>query len=220
MHYTIPTPCAFDTLQPLDVGIFQPLKHWHQIALHDSVQYGDVEYNKVDFLAAYQNMRNKTFKNRTILSAWKKTGLFPYNPQIVLDKVKIYEPDQTAPLEVPLTPKSAERVYAQAVESTTHKPFQSTPTTGNRLAHRGYLNIRLMDFMDSAIPLTPSYCTALLKYQKSVEPRFLEACAIKSCDTARQLQAIEKTRRKTGSGKHIQKNGVIYKGKGRAEAIE
>jgi hypothetical protein len=77
-----------------------------------------------------------------------------------------------------------------------------------------------MDFMDSVIPLTPSYCTALLKYQKSVEPRLLEACAIKSRDTARQLQAIEKTRRKTVSGKHIQKNGVIYKGKGRAEAIE
>jgi hypothetical protein len=53
-----------------------------------------------------------------------------------------------------------------------------------------------------------------------VEPRLLEACAIKSHDTARQLQAIEKTRRKTGSGKHIQKNGVIYKGKGRAVAIE
>ena len=59
----------------------------------------------------------------------------------------------------------------------------------------------------------------MLKYQKSVEPRLLEACAIKSRDTARQLQAIEKTRRKTGSSKHIQKNGVIYKGKGRAEAI-
>ena len=90
------------------------------MALHNSVQYGDVEYNKVDFLAANQNMCNKTFKNRTILSAWKKTSLFPYNPQIVLDKVKVYEPDQTVPLEVPLTPKSAERVYAQAVESTTH----------------------------------------------------------------------------------------------------
>ena len=128
-------------LQPLDVGIFQPLKYWHQMALHGSVQYGNVEYNKVDFLAAYQNMRNKTFKNSIILSAWKKTGLFPYNPQIVLDKVKVYEPDQTTPLEVPLTPKSAEQVYTQVVESTTHKPFQSTLTIGNRLVHGGYLNI-------------------------------------------------------------------------------
>jgi hypothetical protein len=63
------------------------------MTLYDSVQYSDVEYNKVDFLAAYQNMHNKTFKNCTILSAWKKTGLFPYNPQIVLDKVKVYEPN-------------------------------------------------------------------------------------------------------------------------------
>ena len=77
-----------------------------------------------------------------------------------------------------------------------------------------------MDLMNSAISLTPNYCTALLKYQKSVEPGLLEACVIKSRNTTRQLQAIEKTCRKTGSGKYIQKNGVIYKGKGRAEAIE
>src|SRR6266536_1261664 len=33
-------------LQPLDVGIFQPLKHWHQVVLHDSIQYGYLEYSK------------------------------------------------------------------------------------------------------------------------------------------------------------------------------
>jgi len=68
--------------------------------------------------------------------------------------------------------------------------------------------------MNDEVPLTPSYSRALIKYQKAIEPRVLEASAIKARDSTRALVEVEKTRRKTGSGKHVQKNGVIYKGKG------
>jgi len=37
--------------------------------------------------------------------------------------------------------------------------------------------------MDSNIPLTPSYLTTLLKYQKAVELRAFEAIAIKARET-------------------------------------
>ena len=75
-------------LQPLDVGVFQPLKHWHQIAITDSIQYGDLDFTKMEFLSAYQTMRDRTFKSKTILSAWQKTGLFPFQPSVILDKMK------------------------------------------------------------------------------------------------------------------------------------
>jgi len=190
-------------LQPLDVGVFQPLKHWHQVALHESVQYGDVEYSKTDFLAAYQTMRQRTFKSSTILSAWRKVGLFPFNPQVVLDKVKVYEPSQG--IQPPQTPPR------------TLKPFQSTPTTGNRRAHQEYLSVRLFDHMNDLQALTPSYQTALMKYYKAVEPRLLESALLKGREAKRALQEIEKTRRKSGSKKHVQKNGVLYKGRGAAQ---
>lgn len=67
---------------------------------------------------------------------------------------------------------------------------------------------------------TPSYTRALVKYQRSVEPRVLEASVIKARDTARRLAEIEKTRRKTGSGRHVQKNGVLYKGRGSRQIME
>jgi hypothetical protein len=203
-------------LQPLDVGIFQPLKHWHQVALHDSIQYGDLEYTKTDFLCSYETMRRRTFKASTILSAWKKVGLFPFDPSLVLDKMKVFEPDQLAPLETPMTPRRATMTYVEAPP----QPFQTTPTTGNREAHRVYLNMRLFDYMELEIPLTPSYTRALVKYQRAVEPRVLEASAIKARDTVRRLAEIEKTRRKTGSGRHVQKNGVLYKGKGSRQIME
>jgi hypothetical protein len=50
-----------------------------------------------------------------------------------------------------------------------------------------------------------------VKYQRSIEPRLIEAYAIKSRDEDQKLHAIEKARRKAGSNKHVQKNGVIYK---------
>ena len=65
--------------------------------------------------------------------------------------------------------------------------------------------------MNNSQPLTPSYSCALAKYQRAVEPRLIEATAIKARDAARALHELEKTRHKSGSAKHVQKNGVIYK---------
>ena len=52
---------------------------------------------------------------------------------------------------------------------------------------------------------------ALAKYQRVVELWLIEAIAIKVYNTARVLHKLEKTQHKSGSAKHIQKNGVIYK---------
>jgi hypothetical protein len=63
--------------------------------------------------------------------------------------------------------------------------------------------MRLFDYIELEIPLTTSYTRSLVKYQRAVEPRILEASVIKARDTARRLAEIEKTRRKTGSGRHV-----------------
>jgi hypothetical protein len=77
-----------------------------------------------------------------------------------------------------------------------------------------------MDYMNGLVPLTPSYSRALVKYQRAVEPRVLEGYAIKRRDEERALAEVEKTRRKSGSGKHVQKNRVIYKGKAQQQILE
>ena len=77
-----------------------------------------------------------------------------------------------------------------------------------------------MDFIHNIVPLTPSYSRALVKYQKAVEPCILEVSAIKRRDEERVLAEAEKIRRKTGSGKHVQKNGVIYKRRAKQQILE
>ena len=100
-------------------------------------------------------------------------------------------------------------------------PFQTTPTTGNREAHRVYLTFRLQDhFHDPSRPLSPGYSRAQMAYFHSVEPRLLEATALKHREADRARHQIEKTRRKSGSGKHVQKKGVLYKGRGVAQIAE
>ncbi|KAJ3456840.1 hypothetical protein MRS44_016863 [Fusarium solani] len=75
-------------LQPLDVGVFGIYKYWHQHVLYREIADGAVDFGKVDFLFHFQEIRKRTFKKSTILSAWAKCGLFPHNPSIVLDRLK------------------------------------------------------------------------------------------------------------------------------------
>lgn len=49
------------------------------------VDYGVVDYGKVDFLNGLTYIRKRALKKSTILSAWKKCGLYPWNPALVLD---------------------------------------------------------------------------------------------------------------------------------------
>jgi DDE superfamily endonuclease len=218
-HNIIPfrlIPHSTHLLQPLDIGIFQPLKHWHQVAIENKIEFGDLEFTKVDFLMAYQTMANRTFKSKTILSAWKKAGLLPLDPQVVIDKLREFQPDQLIPLETPMTPQKAAKGYC--IGGATLLPFQTTPTTGNREAHRYYLNMRLMDHFDLDIPLSPSYQRSLRAYQRAVEPRVLEASAIKHREEARLKEIADKKANKLAtSGRHVQKSGVIYAGNGRSQ---
>ena len=87
-------------LQPLDVVVFQPFKHYHAQALDFLVRDGITQITKLEFLGFIQQIRKQAFKESTIRSAFKKTGIIPFNPNIILDKLRdrrvITPPDQTA----------------------------------------------------------------------------------------------------------------------------
>lgn len=51
------------------------------------MQTGIPKFGKLDFLASLTTMHAKTFKEFTILLAFRKTGLISYNPEIILQKI-------------------------------------------------------------------------------------------------------------------------------------
>jgi hypothetical protein len=81
-------PNSTHYLQPLDVGVFGPFKHWHQEVLYREIADGAYNFNKTDFFFHLQEIRDRTFKKSTILSAWERSGRFPYNPSVVLDALQ------------------------------------------------------------------------------------------------------------------------------------
>ncbi|KAM4060248.1 DDE superfamily endonuclease [Hirsutella rhossiliensis] len=122
-HNIIPfgmPPNLTHALQPLDVVVFQPLKHYHAKALDVMVRDGLVNITKLEFLSCIQQVRLHAFKESTIRSAFRKTGIFPFNPQVVLQCLEARQATtptpppnsgpHSSPFETPLTLRQINKV--------------------------------------------------------------------------------------------------------------
>ncbi|KAK1238254.1 hypothetical protein MKX08_002833 [Trichoderma sp. CBMAI-0020] len=74
-------------LQPLDVGVFQPLKLAHQKILQASLFAGNLAFTRKDFIEAFQTMYEEGFTRHNIISGFEKTGIFPPNAQPAVMRV-------------------------------------------------------------------------------------------------------------------------------------
>ena len=115
--------------QPLDVGVFQPYKHYHAEAIDHAIRMGDTEFGKLEFLAAFQEFRNKTFKSSTIRHAFRTTGIVPFNPNMVLDVIR---QKQAAALEIRNEPRTPSPLPLQFHERTPRGP-ESIRKFGHKL---------------------------------------------------------------------------------------
>jgi DDE superfamily endonuclease len=87
-------PHATHLMQPLDVVIFQPYKHYHSEALDRAIRIGFDEFTVQDFLQELDGIRRQTFKASTVMSSFRATGLVPYDPVVVLSKLTGPSTDQ------------------------------------------------------------------------------------------------------------------------------
>ncbi|RPA73509.1 DDE-domain-containing protein, partial [Ascobolus immersus RN42] len=74
-------------LQPLDVMIFQPYKHFHSKAIEEATRLGNPDFDKIEFLANLTSIRQQAMKETTIRSSFRATGLEPFDVDLVLDKL-------------------------------------------------------------------------------------------------------------------------------------
>jgi DDE superfamily endonuclease len=51
-------PYTTHLVQPLDVVVFQPYKHYHRDAIARATRTGYGEFSKIEFLAAIESIRN------------------------------------------------------------------------------------------------------------------------------------------------------------------
>ena len=75
-------------LQPLDVGVFSPFATAYKKGVMKTGRWGaQYSIDKIDFLKICQKARIESITEENVQSAWRKAGLFPYNPDLVLQEL-------------------------------------------------------------------------------------------------------------------------------------
>ena len=89
--------------QPLDVGLFGPLKTALSAKLDPLLQTEVSRIRKSEWLAAFAEAREDTFSESNVLGGWRGAGLLPFNPDEVLRHIVVIPPPANP---IPITPAS------------------------------------------------------------------------------------------------------------------
>ncbi|EDN11369.1 conserved hypothetical protein [Histoplasma mississippiense (nom. inval.)] len=90
-------PHSSHLLQPLDVGVFAPLKRAYGTLVEQRMRLGFNTIKKADFLDAYPAARREAFKASNIQSGFRATGIVPLDPQCVVQQLNIQLRTPTPP---------------------------------------------------------------------------------------------------------------------------
>lgn len=196
-------------LQPLDVGIFAPLAiNYKNTMLRQSRLGGAYSIDKIKFIRYYLEARNHTFTPQIILSAWAKSGLLPFDPQLILqDFAPVVEQKDSPETERQNSQLSSE--ISVILRPTT--PPQATISYTNL---EGSKTIALT-------PVNTREVEALLqRIRAEVDPKVLEACKkVGNCaiyaltslviekDTNHQLLELNRQRERKKQPKRVVDNG-------------
>lgn len=80
-------PHSTDMLQPLDVGLFGPLQHYYGKAADNHMRETRTGVVKGTFWTFYSAGRVAAYTTLNIKSAWRKTGIHPFNPDAVFTQL-------------------------------------------------------------------------------------------------------------------------------------
>jgi hypothetical protein len=85
--------------QPLDIGIFSPLKEYLSQEVQKYVNTKVATLLKVEWLESYVTAREKAFRPANVFGSWKGAGLSPFNPRKVIQRIT---PNTPLPASPPL----------------------------------------------------------------------------------------------------------------------
>jgi hypothetical protein len=92
---------ASHKLQPLDVGPFSRLSAAYGRSVQDYTPTGFSELNRTVFTKTYTQARQMTLTERNIRAGWKRAGIWPRNPQKLLEDPAIKNFGLTRPEHQP-----------------------------------------------------------------------------------------------------------------------
>jgi hypothetical protein len=134
-------PHTTHRLQPLDVGLFQPLSTYYSWELDRMMNEsgGHVSMSKSFFWPMFKRAWDKAFTESNIQSAFKKAGIWPTDGSHILKTIARptpASPQKTAGLRTPKTAKSIRRFYAAFDQEPTMDKVKTIFATTLHLAAR------------------------------------------------------------------------------------
>lgn len=126
-------PHSSHLTQPLDVGVFGPLKRAYGDEINVFVRAGITHITKDDFFSAYHKAYDKVVTKKNIQSGFRGAGLIPHNPDAVLSKldIKIITPEGSRP-----TSSSTNPWVSCTPSNPTEAVLQSTLVRGSIARHQ------------------------------------------------------------------------------------
>jgi DDE superfamily endonuclease len=196
-------------LQPLDISMFQSYKHYYQELLEDSIRFGGIDYKQTDFLASFQKMRDLTFKERVIRSAFEKSGLYPFDPSAVLSKLREF----SSPEQRLRTDDSEDELYFEV----DFKNISTLYSLHMYEACTNFIRERLAKGIETRLSLSPTVARVYEKREKASKTLKLSGqLAIEELYKKRQ-EELDKAR--LNRDRHIQQFRTILVRDARLRAI-
>ena len=127
-------PHTSHVLQPLDVGLFGPLKttlSQHQDRLF---RLHVARVHKVEWLIAYVKARRSAFRSDNVFGGWRGAGLIPFDPERILRPLKprtrsTSNSQKSQPLEYPSPPPaipSNVNIFETSLITARHRMLQNS----------------------------------------------------------------------------------------------
>jgi len=134
-------PHTSHLLQPIDVGVFSPLKHYLSQNLNKLVCTGIAKVEKCEWVECFAKARPLALTSKNIQSGFKATGIYPpVDHSKVLDKFPLCKPinatSQNNTAECPATPEAGDITIAYKLRE---NPILDTPMLNileNKLAKK------------------------------------------------------------------------------------
>jgi hypothetical protein len=91
-------PHSTHRLQPLDVSLFNPLANYYSQNLDEWLRksHGICSMSKRHFWGLFKPAFDAAFTPANIASGWRKTGLYPFDEEVILSQVRTSEPRPTS----------------------------------------------------------------------------------------------------------------------------
>jgi hypothetical protein len=128
-------PHSTHRLQPLDVSLFNPLANYYSQNLDEWLRksHGICSMSKRHFWSLFKPAFDLAFSENNTASAWRKTGLYPLDEEVILSQVQITD-------SRPSSVASSASAFSASSWKRAHKHFNATYGPANTRAELKVFN--------------------------------------------------------------------------------